>query len=312
MEEQSLPSFDICITCNKNKSIARFLRILVPTEYPSKLNFLTADFTTLFLFDSDFHRCPIFPRRHPRRIREGKYFSPSLFQLKDFSKTRLTWNDNGFGRHRNSTCHSRGGWIRDNTERIFVRIECHVENTSGGRKDNRSFGVRGFQTRFLLPFPPIETWAGRGGEIRGAICHPPIVCLSSTTILIPKHELRNPSQILFSSRGGLWRCPSTTVLELISHQESIPAETSISLEYGARWATWTEFLRNLWTRERSGIRFSIATLVLFCVSLLTPLFPLESTRPLPWIALSSLSRTVDLTKENWKRRIRSAVIASHV
>lgn len=67
-------------------------------------------------------------------------------------------------------------------ERIFVRIECHVENTSGGRKDNRSFGVRGFQTRFLLPSPsPVE-----GEEIRGAICHPPIVCLSSTAILIPK------------------------------------------------------------------------------------------------------------------------------
>lgn len=127
------------------------------------------------------------------------------------------------------------------------------------------------------------------------------------------YELRNPSQILFSSRGGLWRCPSTTVLELISHQESIPAETSISLEYGARWATWTEFLRNLWTRERSGIRFSIATLVrLVLFSRLSLFLRLSFLSSKHGPSLSSLSRTVDLTKENWKRRIRSTVIASHV
>lgn len=126
-----------------------------------------------------------------------------------------------------------GGWIRDNMERIFVRIECHVENTSGGRKDNRSFGVRGFQTRFLLPSPPFLPRGGRGDSWRN---------MPSTNRLPFEHghthteayELRNPWQILFSSRGGLWRCPSTTVPQLISHQESIPAETSISLEYGAR------------------------------------------------------------------------------
>lgn len=162
---------------------------------------------------------------------------------------------------------------KESSSELSVTLKIHLEVEKTIDRSACAASKRDSSSRS----PPIETWAGRGGEIRGAICHPPIVCLSSTTILIPKHELRNPSQILFSSRGGLWRCPSTTVLELISHQESIPAETSISLECGARWATWTEFLRNLWTRERSGIRFSIATLVLFCVSLLTPLFPLEST-----------------------------------
>lgn len=127
------------------------------------------------------------------------------------------------------------------------------------------------------------------------------------------YELRNPWQILFSSRGGLWRCPSTTVPQLISHQESIPAETSISLEYGARWADldlWISPQRFARERDRgySILDSDACPPRPFFASL--PSYASLSSRVNT--ALSSLSRTVDLTKENWKRRIRSAVIASHV
>lgn len=124
-----------------------------------------------------------------------------------------------------------GGWIRDNMERIFVRIECHVENLEVGKTIDRSACAASKRDSSSppLPFP----CGGRGDSWRN---------MPSTNRLPFEHghthteayELRNPWQILFSSRGGLWRCPSTTVPQLISHQESIPAETSISLEYGAR------------------------------------------------------------------------------
>lgn len=54
---------------------------------------------------------------------------------------------------------------KESSSELSVTLKIHLE----GRKDNRSFGVHGFQTRFLLPFPH------RNVEIRGAICHPPIV-----------------------------------------------------------------------------------------------------------------------------------------
>lgn len=175
-----------------------------------------------------------------------------------------------------------GGWIRDNMERIFVRIECHVENTSGGRKDNRSFGVRGFQTRFLLPSPPLPSLPMEGEEIRDAICHPPIVCLSSTAILIPKRTN-------FVILGRFYFPPEADCGDAVRRQFPNSNLTKSpflrKLRYPSNTVrderTWTsESLRNvLHAREIEDIRFSIATLVRLVLflppSLLTPLFPLE-------------------------------------
>lgn len=122
---------------------------------------------------------------------------------------------------------------KESSSELSVTLKIHLE----GRKDNRSFGVQ--RVPNAIPLPPSKRGGGGRGEgKRDSWRNMPSTnrfAFRVRAILVPKHELRNPWQILFSSsRGGLWRCPSTTVRQLISHQESIPAETSISLEYGAR------------------------------------------------------------------------------
>lgn len=76
-----VPWFDICITCNKNKSIARFPRILVPPEYPSKLNFLTADFYNSLPIRLDFHHTnlPYISESTSRDLVSGEIFSTLAF-----------------------------------------------------------------------------------------------------------------------------------------------------------------------------------------------------------------------------------------
>lgn len=61
---------------------------------------------------------------------------------------------------------------KESSSELSVTLKIHLE----GREDNRSFGVHGFQTRFLFPHRNVAGGGGgRGREIRGAICHPPIV-----------------------------------------------------------------------------------------------------------------------------------------
>lgn len=121
-----------------------------------------------------------------------------------------------------------------------------------------------------------------GEEIRGAICHPPIVCLSSTAILIPKRTN-------FVILGRFYFPPEADCGDAPRRQfpNSYLTKSPFlrKLRYPSNTVrderTWTsESLRNvLHAREIEDIRFSIATLVRLVLflppSLLTPLFPLE-------------------------------------
>lgn len=157
---------------------------------------------------------------------------------------------------RNSTCRSTR--INGNAEGMFVRIECHVENTSPGGKDNRSFGVCRFSKRDSTRSVSLSQGSQRlvpqyASRHRLPFLRPPRAV----------HGLRNLADFIFSRR--------TTAVANAGLRDSSPTHISRRvrscgnfhiLEYGARsWLTPSESSASFRARDLFRLRFSLTPTV---------------------------------------------------
>lgn len=162
---------------------------------------------------------------------------------------------------------------KESSSELSVTLKIHLE----GRKDNRSFGVHGFQTRFLFPHRNVAGGGGgRGREIRGAICHPPIV-------LPFEYEPYSYQSTNFVILGRFYFPPRAVAMPL---DDSSPTHISPRVHSCGNFdipRIWREMsdLDRISPQPLDPVRFPIATLVLFRVSSFTPLLHASrvNTRP---------------------------------